>query len=202
MPLGMLNFDAFWDNSEPGRAELLASHLPGFESFNADGSIQKPGRPYAVIAAPRNTNVPVTLSAEGSSFADSYQWSVVGAPEGAELSGANTLLPTFHAPAGDYTVQLIVSRDGQQSEPVTADITVDTALPEPSSLRFVPDIRDLLQKPPTDCDSCHSPEAFGGVPGVPVFYVERDDLPAEYQNEGRELYLEVLQRINFKEPIE
>lgn len=202
MPLGLLNFDAFWDNSEPGRAELLASHLPDFESFNADGSIQKPGAPYAVIAAPRNTNVPVILSAEGSSFADSYQWSIVNPVTGATLTGADAARPVFDAPAGDYTVQLIVSRDGQQSEPVTADITVDPALPAPSSLRFVPDIRDVLQNPPTDCDSCHSPEAFGGVPGVPVFYVERDDLPAEYQNEGRDLYLEVLQRINFKEPIE
>lgn len=202
MPLGLLNFDAFWDNSAPGRAELLASHLPEFGSFDDNGSVQKPGRPYAVIAAPRNTNVPVIVSAEGSSFADNYRWSIVNPVVGATLDGADTARPVFNAPPGDHTLRLIVSKDEQQSEPVTVDIFVDTSLPLPSSLRFVPDIRDVLQNPPTDCDSCHSPEVLGGVPGIPVFYVERDDLPAEYQNEGRDLYLEVLQRINFKEPLE
>src|SRR5690606_31450358 len=51
MPLGILNFDAFWDNSGPGRAELLASHLPGFSRYDDDGGVLKPGRPIAVAAA-------------------------------------------------------------------------------------------------------------------------------------------------------
>jgi hypothetical protein len=200
MPLGMLNFDAFWDNSDPGRAELLASHLPDFSSFNDDGEIQKPGTPYAVIAAPRITNVPVTLSAEGSSFADSYQWSIVNPVTDATLTGDNTARPVFKAPTGDYTLQLIVSKDGVQSEPVTVDISVDTSLqPAPIDIRFDPHIKNVLQANSlgTACANCHAPPGSPGTPveGVPLYYTDT-------QVEGRELYLEVLQRVNFKEPVE
>ncbi|HEY3488463.1 MAG TPA: hypothetical protein VGL10_10390 [Gammaproteobacteria bacterium] len=200
MPLGSLNFDAFWDNSGPGHAELLASHLPDFDSFNSDGSVRRPGRPVAVIAAPRNTNVPVTLSAEGSSFADSYQWSIIGVAPGATLTGANTARPVFTGPNGNYTLQLIVRSGSQQSAAVTADIAVTDSYPLPANLRYETsadddeNIKFILQSNPLGaaCTSCH---AAAGQPGVPVYYTDA-------QVEGRDRYLELLQRINFKEPIE
>lgn len=202
MPLGGLNFDAFWDNSGPGRAELLASHLPDFDSFNGDGSVRRPGTPVAVIAAPRNTNVPVIVSAEGSSFATTYQWSIVASPAGSNpgLSNATSARATFDTDMnGEYRLRLVVGNGDTQSEAVTALVTVSNLLPLPSSLRFDPDIKNVLQNPVpgTACAGCHAPPGSPGTPiaGVPVYYTD-------IQVEGRDLYDGVLQRINFKEPIE
>jgi hypothetical protein len=201
MPLGGLNFDAFWDNSGPGRAELLASHLPEFDSFNSDGSVRRPGSPIAVIAAPRNTNVPVIVSAEGSSFASTYQWSIIGSPAGSNptLSNADSARATFNTDMnGEYQLRLVVGNGGAQSEAVTAIVAVSTLLPLPSSLRFDPHIKNVLQNDGgPNCDRCHAPPGSPGTPiaGVPVYYT--DD-----QVEGRDLYDGVMQRINFKEPIE
>lgn len=204
MPLGLLNFDAFWDNSEPGRAELLASHLPGFASYREDGSLQKPGRPYPVVAAPRDTNVPVTISAEGSSFADGYNWSVVDTPAGASASLTpsewKTARAVFDADMdGDYTLELSVYGNGERVESSFV-ITVDSSLPVPADIRFDPDIKSVLQDDGgPNCDRCHSPPGSPGSPidGVPVYYVDTASQP-----EGRDLYLEVLQRVNFNEPVE
>jgi hypothetical protein len=199
MPLGGLNFDSFWDNSGPGRAELLASHLPDFDSFD-NGKVQRPGSPHPVIAAPRNTNVPVVVSAEGSSFASAYRWSIVSSPVGSSptLSGANKARATFDTNMnGEYQLRLVVTNSAGASEAVTALVSVSSSLPVPSSLRFDPDIIDILQNPPTDCNSCHTTVASGGVPGIPVFYIATASQP-----EGRDFYREVLQRINFKEPVE
>lgn len=202
MPLGLLNFDAFWDNSSPGRAELLASHLPGFDSFNADGSIQKPGAPYAVAAAPRNTNVPAILSAEGSSFASAYEWSIIGSPAGSNpvLTNATSARATFDTDLnGEYQLQLSVSNADGQTDAVTVDIAVSSALPVPASIRFDPDIKNVLQANPLGnvCANCHAPQGSPGTPieGVPLYYTDT-------QVEGRDLYLQVLQRVNFKEPVE
>jgi mono/diheme cytochrome c family protein len=198
MPLGLLNFDAFWDNSGPGRAELLASHIPDFSRVNGDGEVLRPGRPIAVAAAPRNTNVPVTLSAEGSSFANSYRWTIVERVTGSNptLTGADTARPVFNTDLnGDYKLRLVVSKNGRSSKPVTVEIAVSSLLPLPSSLRFDPDIKNVLQNFPTDCEGCHASVADGGVEGVPLHYTDA-------QVEGRDLYQGVYQRINFKEPIE
>lgn len=201
MPLGGLNFDAFWDNSGPGRAELLASHLPDFDSFNGDGSVRRPGTPVAVIAAPRNTNVPVIVSAEGSSFATTYQWSIVASPAGSNpgLNNATSARATFDTDMnGEYRLRLVVGNGDTQSEAVTALVTVSNLLPPPASLRFDPHVKSVLQNDAgPNCDRCHAPAASPGTPiaGVPVHYTD-------VQVEGRDLYEGVLQRINFKEPIE
>lgn len=201
MPLGGLNFDAFWDNSGPGRAELLASHLPDFDSFNSDGSVRRPGTPIAVIAAPRNTSVPLIVSAEGSSFATSYQWSIVGSPAGSSptLVNASSARATFDTDMnGEYQLRLVVGNGDTQSEAVTALVTVSNLLPLPSSLRFDPHIKNVLQNDAgPNCDRCHAPQTSPGTPiaGIPVHYTDA-------QVEGRDLYEGVMQRINFKEPIE
>ncbi|HEX5055263.1 MAG TPA: hypothetical protein VFX02_02075 [Gammaproteobacteria bacterium] len=218
MPLGGLNFDAFWDNSGPGRAELLASHLPGFNSFDSKGKVQRPGKPFAVIAAPRNTNAPVILSAEGSSFADSYSWEIIDTASGsdpAELSGADTARPVLSVDAGgegEYTIRL-TARKGSDTDTATVTVAIDNSLPLPSSLRFDPDIKNVLQNNVgPNCDRCHSPQGTPGgglVAGIPVFYVDNNDFPFGdpgydpfRQPEGRDLYDNVLLRINFKEPVE
>lgn len=201
MPLGGLNFDAFWDNSGPGRAELLASHLPDFNSFNSDGTVRRPGTPVAVIAAPRNTSVPVIVSAEGSSFATTYQWSIVASPAGSNpsLSNATSARATFDTDMnGEYQLRLVVGNGDTQSEAVTALVTVSNLLPLPSSLRFDPHIKNVLQNDAgPNCDRCHAPAGSPGTPiaGIPVHYTDA-------QVEGRDLYDGILQRINFKEPIE
>lgn len=200
MPLGGLNFDAFWDNSGPGRAELLASHLPDFNSLNEDGTVRRPGTPIAVIAAPGNTNVPVIISAEGSSFASTYRWSIVNSPEGSNptLDSVTDARVTFDTDTdGEYRLQLVVGNGNTQSEAVTATITVNSSMPLPSSLRFDPHIKNVLQNDSgPNCDRCHAPAGTpGAIAGVPVHYTDT-------QVEGRQLYWGVLQRINFKEPIE
>jgi mono/diheme cytochrome c family protein len=207
MPLGGLNFDSFWDNSGPGRAELLASHLPDFDSFNSDGTVRRPGSPYPVIAAPRNTNVPVIVSAEGSSFATTYEWSIVSSPAGSNpsLSNADKARATFNTDmGGEYELQLIVGNDtGARSDAITALVTVSNLLPLPADLRYESsgnanfNIKTVLQTNPqgTNCTNCHVADGPLGFGGVPVYYTNS-------QVEGRDRYLEVLQRINFKEPVE
>ena len=200
MPLGLLNFDAFWDNSGPGRAEFLAANLPNFSSFTSDGVIQKPGRPYAVIASPRNTNVPVTISAEGSYFASNYRWRIAASPDDStpSLSSTSSERVVFSTDdPGIYRIELVVSDGSRQSDPVTAEIVVSDLLPSPESIRFDPDIKNILQNSnlsETGCGNCHNST---GIQGVPVYYVDDVDQP-----EGRRLYSEVISRINFKEPLE
>ncbi len=196
MPMGLLNFDEFWDNSAPGKAELLAGFIPGFSHQNTDGTAQQPGRPIAVIAAPANTNVPITLSGEGSYFSDSYQWRIVSSPAGSSptLSGIDTARPVFNTDIdGAYQIELTASGSAAQDTEVVT-ITVNSALPVPTAIRFNPDIRTVLQANPlgTTCVSCH---AAAGEPGVPVYYTDA-------QVEGRELYAEVISRVNFKEPLD
>jgi mono/diheme cytochrome c family protein len=200
MPLGLLNFDQFWDESGPGRAELLASYLPGFNHFDTNNTILKPGRPVAVATAPLNTNVPLTLSAEGSPFADSYTWSIIDSPAGSApvLSNADSMRPNFDTDInGSYELQLIVENSTGQSEPVNVQINVDTSLPVPAGIRFESEIRNVLQANPlgSTCISCHAP---AGEPGVPVYYTDPDSI----LEPNRNLYVDVIARVNFAEPLD
>jgi mono/diheme cytochrome c family protein len=202
MPLGLLNFDQFWETSGPGRAELLASHLPGFSRLDNNNEILRPGRPIAIPAAPFNTNVPVIVSAEGSQFANSYRWSIIDSPAGsaATLSDANAMRAEFDMESvveGVYTLQLVVANSTSESEPVDIQINVDSTLPIPANIRFASDIRTVLQANPlgTVCTSCH---ADSGEPGVPVHFTDPDVM----LEPDRDLYADVIVRVNFAEPLE
>ncbi len=193
MPLGLLNFDAFWDNSSPGRAELLASFLPGFSHGNEDGTVLQPGRPVAVPVAPRSANVPLTISAEGSPFSTQYFWRIEASPAGSSptLSDDRAMRPVFNTDMnGDYTVTLITyDGEGQTSEAVSINIAVSGALKRQADLSFAVDIQPVLD---AECISCH---AAGAEPGVPAYWTTS-------QVEGRDLYKEIISRVNFLEPLE
>lgn len=199
MPAGLLNFDRFWDDSGPGRAELLASHLPDFSRFDSNNAVVLPGSPIARPVVPFNTNVPVIVSGEGSPFADSYQWLIIDSPAGSmpTLGDANAMRAEFDTDMdGVYTLELTVASADAQSEPVSVEINVDSALPLPASIRFADDIKTVLQANPlgTACTSCH---AAGGEPGVPVYYSDPDPV----LEPNRDLYADVIARVNFAEPL-
>lgn len=195
MPLGILNFDQFWDNSGPGRAELMASYLTGFSSFDGLGNTVQPGHPVAVPVAPANTNVPVIISAEGSPFASRYQWSVVSAPVGSNysFSNASSMRTEFTTDIdGTYTLRLSVS----PTEFTDFDMTVSSALPVPSTIRFSTDIRNVLQANPLGSSCAAACHRAGGEAGVPVYYTDPG------VGENRSLYNEVIARVSFTAPLE
>ena len=85
MPLGLLNYDNFWN--DPEKAELLASFIApfvidGFEDrhyLDAEGNIIMPGSKVISRAGPDRVTLPdaaITLNAQASLFSDSYEWSL------------------------------------------------------------------------------------------------------------------------------
>ena len=97
---------------------------------------------------------------------------------------------------GIYQLQLVVSNGTTQSEPVTVQINVNSALPLPADMRFDGAIRTVLQANSVGaaCTSCH---AAGGEPGVPVYYTDPDPV----LEPNRNLYEDVITRINFADPL-
>jgi len=200
MPASRLNFEAFWGS--PGKAALLGSFLPGFRHGAADGTTLKPGRPIADPGPDRKGASPLTLSATGSLFADSYRWEIVSQPLNGEATFAapgtatltsNLAQPRLSAAAnGVYTVRLVVANATSQSSPVDVEITIDSTAPAQAELRFS-DIEVILDK----CTFCHSAAGSATmqndvpITGVPAFW-DGDENP--------HLYRDVLQRINFRDP--
>lgn len=203
MPLGLLNFDSFWDASN--KAPLLGSFLADFSHGNSDGTTLQPGRPVGIIAAPRRSKTPMTLSGQDSAFATSFQWSIINAPSGSNptLSDTSSARPVLNTDMdGDYTLQLIVNNRNQQSTAKTVTISIannDPSLIAPRDLRFSLHIKPVLQSdaPGPDCDSCHADPNTAANPryGIPLYYTDA-------QAENRVLYNEVRARINFKTPLD
>ena len=169
MPLATLTFDNFHDSGF--MAEMLASFLPDFSRFAGDGSLLLPGRPVANAGPDRSTPLStVDLSGAASLFADSYAWTIISQPVGsaAILLGADTALTTLSPTIdGVYVLQLVVASGSVTSEPDTVTVTVNSAIPDPRSLRFTTHIAPVLG----DCTACHQPGGNGAVV-PPVFYVD------------------------------
>jgi mono/diheme cytochrome c family protein len=220
MPASVLVFDAFWGSAQ-ARPTLLATFLPGYTLTDAGGSLLRPGRPIANPGPRRTTTTPHKLSAAASHYANSYQWSIVGAPGGSSptLSCTACTRPTFNANVdGDYTLRLVASHGSTRSDPVDIVISVLNdaaswgAMPLPQNVRFS-HIRTLLQAPwdgtafgysgsgPAylpDCMACHEP-VFGTQP---VFYTDYDRNGDGVVDAAdlHQFYLDVRVRVNFADP--
>ncbi len=203
MPLAQLTFDDFY--SVTGRPEELASFIPGFSHYDANGSVLLPGRPVAEPGPARTSPSPVTLNGVASVLTDSYQWQIASTPPGAvaSLEGASTVRPTLTADTdGAYSIQLVASHNGVASSPAAVTITIDSAAPSPALLSFATDIKPLLQG---DCVTCHKPHVPGpGVPLPPLFYADPNpsDPNVAYDPNvaNRDVYADVRSRVNLGDP--
>ena len=214
MPLGLLNYNNFWN--DPEKAELLASFIAPFTAvdfaerhLDANQNIILPGKTLA-NAGPDRITLPgarITLTAHASLFADRYQWSVLSSPPDSTVTLSQAALgkTDFSADtAGLYELQLVASSslNGDQDS-IRLQVLVDSTLPKaPRSLSFYDDITPLL----TDCaTTCHN---AGGATtpdaaGVPVWWVEDSlqPLPVPASNTDTPsfgLYEQFRARVNFE----
>ncbi len=219
MPLGILNFDQFWDNISPNKPALLASYLPSFNRSNADGSVIQPGKPVASIAAPKETRLaPMKLSASGSAFTTEFAWTILNRPVNSAstslITDSDTAWPTFTPDVeGSYEIQLVAtnSSEGQvTSDTTSTSINVSESITSnnvdlrstPSEMRFDPHIKNILQGlnnqnlGGTRCAACHSSigTSASSVRQIPIHFTDT-------QLEGRDLYLESIQKVNFADPL-
>jgi len=215
MPLGLLNFNNFWDDSE--KAELLASfiqpHVTDSAGFSArrtrsNGDIIEPGERVVARAGPDRVTQPsaaITLNANASLFAGSYRWQVTNSPTGSTpaLSHPNSLRTEFSGDvAGNYTIQLTAtSADGSSSRSDTLTVAVDAGLATaPRDLAFYGDIDARLN---TCAGVCHD----GTIAGIPVWWVPdaqqplagvANGVPASVADPpGLGFYEQVMTRVNF-----
>lgn len=206
MPLGLLNYDNFWN--DPEKAELLGSFItPYVSNFAADhvdtnGDIIPPGRILANAGPDRVTlpNASITLDAGASLFTDSYEWSLVSSPIGstASISLAGAAKTDFVADTdGNYLLRL-TARSSLDNTSVTDDlnIVVDIGLAvAPGSLTFYANIEPFLA---VNCTGCHS---SGSVAGMPVWWTadatQPLGIPATVTDTSSlGLYEQVMARVN------
>ena len=190
MPLGLLNFQNFWN--DPEKAELLASFIApyvsdptGFQArrVDADGDIIEPGERIVARAGPDRVtkiNAPITLNAQASLFADSYSWQVISTPAlaSATLSSASGKRVSFSADTeGQYELRLTArSSQSGASRSDTLLVEVDDG-PAPRELAFYNDLSPQLAistRLATCAGACHSD---GAQAGVPVWWVDDDLQP-------------------------
>lgn len=170
MPLAKIVYERLWGSSG---IEILANFLETPEQTVRDtsGAVLKPGRPVAVPGPNRTVLRGATiLSATGSLYSKTYQWSIVSGPNGTTLDNPNLAQPTFNATAdGNYVLQLITSNGTTQSEPATLTLVVNNALsPAPATIRFS-NIKAVLEGA-AGCIGCHTPPSGG----PPIFYTNID----------------------------
>jgi mono/diheme cytochrome c family protein len=201
MPLARLVSDKFYAS---GMADLVATFLQGngYTARDSSGALLKPGRPVADPGPGRTVRQgPTALSAAGSLYASTYQWSIVSGPAGATLANANTAQASFNAGAdGTYVVQLIASEGATQSAPARVTLVVNNQLtPAPSAIRFA-DIKAVLQTTTAGCTNagCHS--ISSNSVKAPVLYTNIDrngDGVAGDATDDKWFHAEVLGRVNF-----
>ncbi len=205
MPLAKIVYERLWSGSG---IETLASFLEtnGQTARDTSGSVLKPGRPVAVPGPNRTVRQGSTiLSATGSLYSNTYQWSIVSGPNGvipptnAALDSPNLAQPTFNATAdGNYELQLITTNGATQSEPATLTLVVNNVLsPAPATIRFS-HIKAVLQgavQGAAGCTSCHTPT--NGDP--PIFYtnIDRNGDGVTDTIDDEWFYTELRGRINF-----
>ncbi len=171
MPLAKLIADKFYQT-----AASMNSMVNFLQGKGYSDATLLPGRPVADPGPGRVVKQgATTLSASGSLYASSYQWSIVSGPDGAvparnaTLVSANTAQPVFNASAdGAYVLRLIASAGSTQSAPATLKLVVNNGLPYvPTALRFA-DIKSILQGEKGGCGTCHN-SASAVLP--PIYYI-------------------------------
>ncbi len=189
MPLATLTFDNFHDSGF--MAEMLASFLPDFSRYDDAGALLLPGRPIAKAGPDRASPSPVAVSGAASLFAETYAWTIVSQPTGANaaLSGASTARVTLsNAIDGSYVLALTVSLGSVTSEPDTVTVLVDSGMsPAPQALTFTAHIAPVLIS--AGCAGCHDD---GGNPLPPVLYTP---------GANRDVYTTLRSLVNFDDPV-
>ncbi len=200
MPLAKLVYDTYWGNASINQpmAGYLASKGLAEASSRAGRPVADPG-PARVVKT-----LSTTLDGSMSLYSSTYQWTIVGGPAGASLTGASTLTPGFTAIAdGAYTLQLVTGNGAVNSTPQTTTLVVDRNLPwDPAAVTFA-DIKTLLQTGPANCTTCHTHarDASGAQPQTPpVYYTDYDRAmtgDATDATNRQWLYADVRSRVNF-----
>jgi mono/diheme cytochrome c family protein len=200
MPLAKIVFQDFW--ASPTRVELLGAFLEAppqnLSVRDSGGAVLRPGRPVA-IPGPNRVVLPgaTPLTAAGSLYATSFQWSiVVPGPGGATLDNANSAQATFNATLdGTYGLQLIASSAGVASAPAPLTIVVNsTPSPATSAIDFT-NIKGVLQT--VGCTGCHTAGGFG-LPPIDFTNIDRDGSGgAADMTDDLWFYTELRGRINF-----
>lgn len=198
MPLARIIYQRFHASSMPA---ALAAFLQS-QGFSTSGAV--PGAPIADPGPDRVVRQgAVTLTANMSLYASSYQWSIVSGPAGATLTNATSVQPTFTSTAdGTYVVQLIAGNGTTASAPVQQRIVVNNALtPAPTAIRFS-DIKNVLQSVTAPAAGCTGGGCHGAVsPRASLRYdsYDRDGLngPVADATDDLWFYTEVRGRINF-----
>lgn len=193
MPLSIRNYNSFWEDRD-GPPALLASFLPGFDRYDAGGSVLVPGAPIARTGADRTVTSPVQLDGSASHFVRQYRWRVLDAPaDDWSLTGAGGARPVLTAPTdGSYRLELtVINRRGSHSTEL--ELEVDATLsPAPKALTFTDHIAPILQSANAGtreaCVNCHTGSSIT-YEGVPVVYTNNGDL-----------YRDVLARVDLAEP--
>lgn len=193
MPLSLRNFNSFWENRD-GPPTLLASFLPGFDRYDAEGRVITPGAPVARPGTDRTAVSPVQLDGSASNFVRGYRWRVLDAPaDDWTLTDADSARPVLTAPTdGGYRLELTVTnRRGSHSAEL--ELEVDSTLsPTPQALTFTDHVAPILQTANAGtrepCVNCHT-DASPTYEGVPVVYTDNSDL-----------YRDVLARVDLAEP--
>jgi mono/diheme cytochrome c family protein len=192
MPLAKIVFERLWGT---GEADTLATFLGTAQSQpvrDSGGVVLKPGRPVAVPGPDRTTTTPATLSAAGSLYATSYNWSKVSGT--ATLTNPTSVTATLAGANGTNVLRLVVSDGTTQSASVDVTVILDSTLsPAPSAIRFS-DIKAVLQSNSAGCSGCHT---SGG--GPPVYYTnyDRNGDTLTDATDDRWFYTELRGRINF-----
>lgn len=187
MPMSLRNFENFWQDPD-GAPAILAAALADPTLFE-NGHVIQPGKPVARPGADRTVRSPVQLDGSASSFAQSYQWTILSpSPTTATLSDASSARPTLTAPAGNYVLQLTVG-NSKGSSSATVTYTVNGSVADQKTLTFVDDVRPLFAS--NGCTVCHSST---GYPGIPVYWSD------EVDSNGIKLYRRVMERVDLKDP--
>ncbi len=204
MPLAKLVFDTFHASSgEAALADFLVGQ--GLPARDAGGAVLRPGRPIADPGPDRVVRQGDTrLSASNSLFTDTYAWSIVSGSNGAvpvngaTLTDANAVQPTFNATTdGMYVLSLVASNGSARSAPKLVSLVVQNTLtPAPSAIRFA-DIKAALQDGMV-CQGCHNRATPLKAP-IDFTNYDRDGDGAITPTDDAWFYAEVRSRINFQE---
>jgi len=212
MPLSLRGYNAFWaENSNA--PEILAAHLNGVLSaadqigFNSDGEVVEPGAPVADAGPDRITTSPVRLFGANSRYVERYSWSITSGPAGSDavLTDATTSRPLLTTSInGDYEINMtaIFNTDVVND---TVHIKIDNSLssattpPDPKTITFDTHIKPVFGNAGgfdgNECNQCHSAADGSKIDGVPVFWNDVDNDPAD-----RTFYEEVILRVDFNDP--